>query len=238
MPELPNAQMEQYCQACARGANGSDAVRIAGYRTQQPHQQGRLLEMRQDVRDRLAELRAELGEQRIVEVEDEAPKLVDQTFADLRTLGGAVPARAVHEGTCDGPVRTLVRHTEEAHDGGEVLIATQAAHARMPYFQGADRWDLVLDQIPDATWERNLEVKDYVRETVRAEFSDDQFLWMGNNDIGDGFFGPGAQAVRLSGKNDGRTASITSTTWRYSRRSIPSRPSSSSCAHAASTPRR
>src|SRR5215212_6937623 len=54
-------------------------------------------------------------------------KLVDQTMADLRSLGGAVPARAAHEGTCDGPVRTLVRHTEEAGEGGEVLLATQAA---------------------------------------------------------------------------------------------------------------
>ena len=98
-------------------------------------------------------------------------KLVDQTLADLRTLGGAVPSRAVHEGTCDGPVRTLVRHTEEALDGGEVLIATQAALARMPYFQGADRWDLVLDEIPDAVWERNLEVPESA-QTFRALFAD------------------------------------------------------------------
>lgn len=98
-------------------------------------------------------------------------KLVDQTLADLRGLGGAVPSRAVHEGTCDGPVRTLVRHTEEAGDGGEVLLATQAAHARMPYFWGADRWDLVLDEIPDATWERNVEVPESAG-TFRALFAD------------------------------------------------------------------
>jgi hypothetical protein len=98
-------------------------------------------------------------------------KLVDQTLADLRGLGGAVPARAVHEGTCDGPVRTLVRHTEEAGEGGEVLLATQAALARMPYFQGANRWDLVLDEIPEATWERNLEVPE-TADTFRALFAD------------------------------------------------------------------
>src|SRR3712207_784863 len=85
-------------------------------------------------------------------------KLVDQTMADLRGLGGAMPSRAIHEETCVGPVRALVRHTEEAGEGGEVLLATQAALARMPYFCGAERWNLVLDEIPDAAWERNLEV--------------------------------------------------------------------------------
>jgi hypothetical protein len=98
-------------------------------------------------------------------------KLVDQTMADLRSLGGAAPARAVHEGTCDGPVRTLVRHTEEAGEGGEVLLATQAALARMPHFRNPGRWDLVLDEIPDAAWERNLEVPE-TAGTFRALFAD------------------------------------------------------------------
>lgn len=98
-------------------------------------------------------------------------KLVDQTLVDLRTLGAAVPSRAVHEGTCDGPIRALVRPTEEAGEGGEVLLATQAALARMPYFCGADRWDLVLDESPDAIWERNLEVQE-TADTFRALFAD------------------------------------------------------------------
>ena len=50
-------------------------------------------------------------------------KLVDQTMADLRGLGGAMPSRAVHEGTCDGPVRALVRHTEGAGEGGACVIS-------------------------------------------------------------------------------------------------------------------
>src|SRR3712207_4512424 len=65
--------MEQFAQCMARGAVSADAVRAAGYATTQPHQRGGLLMLRQDVRDRIAELKAELGEQRIAEAEHEAP---------------------------------------------------------------------------------------------------------------------------------------------------------------------
>ena len=64
--------MEQFAQCMARGAVGADAVRAPGYVTTQPHQRGGLLMLRQDVRDRIAELKAELGEQRIAEDEHEA----------------------------------------------------------------------------------------------------------------------------------------------------------------------
>ncbi len=57
----------------ARGTNQSDAVRAAGFGTKQPFQQGRLLQIREDVRDRILELKAELGEQRQEEIAEEKP---------------------------------------------------------------------------------------------------------------------------------------------------------------------
>ncbi len=73
MAALKDLRMEQFARCMARGAMGADAVRAAGYATKQPHQQSGLLMLRQDVRDCIAELKAELGEQLIAEAEHEAP---------------------------------------------------------------------------------------------------------------------------------------------------------------------
>lgn len=51
---------------------------------------------------------------------------------------------------------------------------------------------------------RTVAVKEYVRDTVLAEFGAGPFLWMANNDIGDDFFGADGGAVRLSGKCHGQ----------------------------------
>jgi hypothetical protein len=55
---------------------------------------------------------------------------------------------------------------------------------------------------------RRFAVREYVRDTVLAEFGAGPFLWMANNDVPDDFFGAGGGggvgAVRLSGKSHGQ----------------------------------
>lgn len=63
---LENAKHEQFCQGVARGSSHSDAVRAAGFKTNSPWQQGNLLLLRQDVCDRIAEIKVEIGRNPLV----------------------------------------------------------------------------------------------------------------------------------------------------------------------------
>lgn len=90
--------------------------------------------------------------------------LIQQTQTDLASLTPAVPYRAIYgngphgNGASSNVVGDIVRHARETGPDGEVLLITHAAFLRLPYFHAADRWHLLIDEVPQADWCRELNV--------------------------------------------------------------------------------
>lgn len=74
--------------------------------------------------------------------------LIDNTVADEFGTLPEIPLRPIHGGNCDSPVASIIAHSEQAGDCGEVLLVTQQALLRLPYFERKQDWTLIVDEIP------------------------------------------------------------------------------------------
>lgn len=83
-------------------------------------------------------------------------QLISETVNDLNRLNSeakdsnrpTVKVTAIHGDTVTEPVASIVSHLSEATDQPEILLVTQAAFLRLPYFHRADKWHLLCDEIP------------------------------------------------------------------------------------------
>jgi hypothetical protein len=102
--------------------------------------------------------------------------LIDNTVADEFGALPEIPLRAIHSGNCDSPIASIISHSKEAGDRGEVLMVTQQALLRLPYFERKESWTLIVDEIPqvDAFDEFTLpEMGQCLFPLVTAECPDD-----------------------------------------------------------------
>lgn len=87
--------------------------------------------------------------------------LIEQTLANLRVLKGKrpFPITAIHSGTSGNVARDLVEHLRNADpEAGQILLITHAALFDCPYWHGKDSWTLIVDEIPQVTWETEISV--------------------------------------------------------------------------------
>lgn len=102
--------------------------------------------------------------------------LIDNTVRDEFGRLSEIPLRAIHSGNSDSTIASIVAHSKAAGDGGEVLIITQQALLRLPYFERKNRSILIVDEIPqvDAFADFNLpETGECLFPLLTAECSDD-----------------------------------------------------------------
>jgi len=102
--------------------------------------------------------------------------LIDHTVRDEFGALPEIPLRAIHSGNCPSPIASIIAHSEQAGDRGEVLMVTQQALLRLPYFEHKQDWTLIVDEIiqVDAFAEFNLpETGEGLFRLLAADCSDD-----------------------------------------------------------------
>lgn len=89
--------------------------------------------------------------------------LIDESYADCLRVVGEIGARikvtrmyGEHEG--DTVTTRIVDHLKTTPAGGEILLITQAAFFKCPYFHNRENWTLIVDEIPqvDKHWDFKL----------------------------------------------------------------------------------
>lgn len=102
--------------------------------------------------------------------------LIDNTVRDEFGTLPEIPLRAIHGDNCPSPIASIIAHSEQAGDRGEVLMVTQQALLRLPHFERKQDWTLIVDEIVqvDAFAEFNLpETAGNLFPLLTAHCSDD-----------------------------------------------------------------
>ena len=91
-----------------------------------------------------------------------------QVEADLKAVLSAKSRRSIEvtrldSSNTDNVGRAILQHFQDAaalnrRDKGEILVVTQAGYMQCPHFHGAQRWELIVDEIPSSSvnWRMNL----------------------------------------------------------------------------------
>lgn len=112
--------------------------------------------------------------------------LINQTAANIRRRHPAVPLTIIHTETHRGDVvRAIDTHAKNARPGGEVLLVTQQAFARLGHFRNAQDWHLVIDEIPQVHVGYNVRLahNNYqLTQFIRAEPHDDVYVRLTGTD--------------------------------------------------------
>jgi hypothetical protein len=74
--------------------------------------------------------------------------LIDNTVRDEFGRLSEIPLRAIHGDNCASPTASIIAHSERAGNRGEVLMISQQALLRLPYFERKQDWTLIVDEIP------------------------------------------------------------------------------------------
>lgn len=102
--------------------------------------------------------------------------LIDNTIRGEFGCLSEIPLRAIHSDNCDSPIASIIAHSEQSGDRGEILMITQQALLRLPHFERKQDWTLIVDEIPqvDGFAEFTLpETGECLFPLLRAECSDD-----------------------------------------------------------------
>ena len=86
-------------------------------------------------------------------------RLVAQTAAGLMAAG-CENVTAITGDTTPDPVAAVLRHVRDEARAPGVLLLTHACHERLPYWHRPDRWHLIYDEAPAASWTETLNLPD------------------------------------------------------------------------------
>ena len=86
-------------------------------------------------------------------------RLVAQTAAGLMAAG-CENVTAITGDTTPDPVAAVLRHVRDEARAPGVLLITHACHERLPYWHRPDRWHLIYDEAPAASWTETLNLPD------------------------------------------------------------------------------
>ena len=75
--------------------------------------------------------------------------LINKTVREeLEPLKPQYPITVYHGDTIGRSViSSIIRRFEAPQEGGEIVFITHAAFIRVPYFENASRWDLLIDEV-------------------------------------------------------------------------------------------
>jgi predicted amidohydrolase YtcJ len=74
--------------------------------------------------------------------------LISETIKDIRKHSPDIRLTAIHSGTTENVLATIVQHTREASEHqGEILFITHASFLRLPYFHNAAEWHVIVDEV-------------------------------------------------------------------------------------------
>ena len=74
--------------------------------------------------------------------------LISETIKDIRKHSPDIRLTAIHSGTTENVLATIVQHTKEASEhAGEILFITHASFLRLPYFHNAAEWHVIVDEV-------------------------------------------------------------------------------------------
>jgi superfamily II DNA or RNA helicase len=87
--------------------------------------------------------------------------LIDHTIAhELEPLVPGYPFRAIHGDVSSDVVEEIMQHAKDAGQGGEILFITHAAFFKLPFFQNAGNWHVLMDECPQVVEHRELTLTD------------------------------------------------------------------------------
>ncbi|OEJ67627.1 DEAD/DEAH box helicase [Magnetovibrio blakemorei] len=99
-------------------------------------------------------------------------RLIDQTFEDIDGVmgkdGAYVPVRRFYGrdgiGIGQSVRKEIMKHLNDTHDDGEIILMTHAAFLGLPYWHKQQLWTLVIDEIPqvDKMWDFKLSQTHYL----------------------------------------------------------------------------
>ncbi|KJS41167.1 MAG: hypothetical protein VR70_05300 [Rhodospirillaceae bacterium BRH_c57] len=79
-------------------------------------------------------------------------RLIDQTYGDIRGIveqGERIAVHRFHHDVQEGRVQdAILGHLRHASPHGEVILLTQEAFLRLPYWHRRDLWTVIVDEVP------------------------------------------------------------------------------------------
>ncbi len=77
-------------------------------------------------------------------------KLIGATLSKLDAVNSSVIIKRIDTESSEHAVIDIMAHMKLAHEGGQILFITHAAHQILPYFHRRDTWHVLMDEAPQA----------------------------------------------------------------------------------------